>query len=275
MLNRKNIKTSIVIKLVSAIAISWLIAQVTYGQSENYLATKTAEGNSDLNGIWQALGSAHFDIEGHAARPSPIVTTGALGAVPAGLSVVIGGEIPYKNWARKQQQENLKHAIDLDPAVKCYMPGIPRATYMPFPFQIVQTSDHILIAYEFASASRIIYMDRPDFEAPVDAWMGHSTGRWEGDTLIVSVTSQVADTWFDRSGNFHTNAMLVEERYTPISPNHLIYEATIEDPDVYTKPWTLRLPLYRRLEQNMQLLEFKCVEFVEELLYGHLRKDSE
>jgi len=275
MLNRKNTKTSTVIKLVSAIAISWLIVQVTYGQSEDYLASKTATGNPDLNGIWQALGSAHFDIEGHAARPSPIVTTGALGAVPAGLSVVIGGKIPYKDWAREQQQENLNHSVNLDPAVKCYMPGIPRATYMPFPFQIVQTAAHILIAYEFAGASRIIYMDQPEFEAPVDAWMGHSTGRWEGETLIVSVTSQVADTWLDRSGNFHTNAMLVEERYTPISPNHLIYEATIEDPNIYTRPWTIRLPLYRRLENNMQLLEFKCVEFVEELLYGHLRKNSE
>ena len=152
------------------------------------------------------------------------------------------------------------------------MPGVPRATYMPFPFQIVQTPDHILFAYEFASASRVIYMNRPDFEHPGDAWMGHSRGHWEGQTLVVEVTNHVPDTWFDSAGNFHTDALKVVERYTPIGPNHLMYEAEIQDENVFTRPWSIKMPLYRRLEENVQLLEFKCVEFVEEMMYGHLRK---
>ena len=242
------------------------------GQAPTYQAPRAADGKPDLNGIWQALGTAHWDVEGHAARPGPVVALGALGAIPGGLGVVEGGEIPYQPWAAAKQQENFDNWLTADPAVKCYMPGVPRATYMPFPFQLVQTPEYILMAYEFASASRVIYMNRPDFESPVDVWMGHSRGRWEGETLVVDVTSQVPDTWFDSAGNFHSNAVHVVERYTAVSPNALMYEATIEDPNVFTRPWTIRMPLYRRLEENVQLLEFKCVEFVEELMYGHLRK---
>lgn len=241
-------------------------------QASDYKAPRTPDGSPDLNGIWQALGTAHWDLEGHAARPGPIVALGALGAIPAGLGVVEGGEIPYQPWAAKKKQENLEKWWELDPAVKCFMPGVPRATYLPFPFQIVQTPEHILIAYEFASATRVIYMDKPDFESPVDTWMGHSLGRWEGESLVVEVTSQVPDTWFDSSGNFHSEALRVVERYTPTGPNALMYEATIEDPKVFTRPWKIKMPLYRRLEENVQLLEFKCVEFAEELMYGHLRK---
>jgi hypothetical protein len=146
---------------------------------------------------------------------------------------------------------------------------------MPFPFQVVQTPKHILITYEFAAASRIIHMDRPDFESPIDTWMGHSRGRWEGETLVVDVTSFNGQTWFDRAGNFHSDALHVVERYTAISPDALMYEVTIEDPKVFTRPWKMSMPIYRRLEKNIQLLEFKCVEFVEELIYGHLRKKPE
>ena len=163
------------------------------------------------------------------------------------------------------------HALG-DPEMKCYMPGVPRATYMPFPFQIVQgTSPYILIAYEFTSATRIIRMDWKQ-EAPTDSWMGWSRGRWEGDTLVVDVTGQREETWFDRAGNYHSDALHVVERYTPASPYHLMYEATIEDPKVFTRPWKIRFPLYRRMEKNVQLLEFKCVPFTEELLFGKFRK---
>ncbi len=232
-------------------------------------------GRPDLNGIWQALGSAHWDLEAHAARMGPIVSMGALGGIPAGMSVVEGGEIPYQSWAREKQKENLANWLSRDPAVKCFLPGVPRATYMPFPFQIVQGKDHIMINYEFAAASRIIYMNRPDFEHPFEAWMGHSRGRWEGDTLVINVTSHVADTWFDTSGNFHSENLRVEERFTRVSDNILAYEAIIEDPKVFTRPWKISMPLYRRLEPNAQLLEFKCVEFAEELMYGHLVKKKE
>lgn len=233
---------------------------------------RTADGNPDFNGIWQALGSANWDIEPHAADFGPVVELAAIGAIPAGLGIVSGGEIPYTTAARAQQQANKADWLALDPVVKCYMPGIPRANYLPFPFQIIQSPAHIVVAYEFASASRIVYMDQPDFEAPLLSWMGHSRGHFEGDTLVIDVTDQMPDTWLDHAGNHHTDALRVTERYTHIGPNAVMYEATLEDPNVYTRPWTVSFPLYRRLDENMQLLEFKCVEFAEELIYGHLRK---
>ena len=242
------------------------------GLGQDYQAPLTPDGNPDLNGIWQALGTPHWNLEPHSAESGPVVAMGALGAIPGGLGIVEGGEIPYQPWALEKRAENRKDWLKLDPVVKCYMPGVPRATYMPFPFQIVQTPEHILIAYEFASASRVIYMNRPDFEHPADAWMGHSRGRWEGQSLVVDVTNHVPDTWFDSAGNFHSDSLKVVERYTRTGPDHLLYEATIEDEKVFTRPWKIRLPLYRRVDESMQLLEFKCVEFVEEMMYGHLRK---
>lgn len=243
--------------------------------AEPYSPPRTADGNPDFNGIWQAIGSAHWNIEPHAADFPPLPQLGAWGAVPAGLGIVEGGEIPYTPEARATQQANQQNWLELDPYVKCYMPGVPRANYLPFPFQIVQSPDHLIMAYEFASASRIVYMNRPDFEAPVLSWMGHSRGRFEGDTLVIDVTDQMPESWFDHAGNHHTDALRVTERYTHMGPNTLMYEATLEDPNVYTRPWTIRFPLYRRLEENVQLLEFKCVEFTEELIYGHLRRISE
>lgn len=237
-----------------------------------YAAARTPDGNPDLNGIWQAMGSAHWDLEAHAARHGPAEALGALGAIPAGLSVVEGGAIPYQEWALEKRAENLANWVKLDPAVKCFMPGIPRATYMPFPFQIVQTPKSILFAYEFASTSRVVRMDRPGSEALAPSWMGYGLGRWEGETLVVDVTAQVPDTWFDTSGNFHSEELRVEERYTPTGPNSLRYEVTIEDPKVFTRPWKLSMPLYRRLEPNAQILEFKCVPFAEGAVYGHLRR---
>ena len=161
-----------------------------------------------------------------------------------------------------------------DPEFKCYLPGVPRATYIGLPFQIVQgTSPYILIAYEFTSATRVVRMNWKG-EAPTDSWMGWSRGRWEGDTLVVDVTGFNDLTWFDRAGDFHSDALHVMERYTPASPYHLMYEATIEDPKVFTRPWKISLPLYRRMDKNVQLLEYKCVPFTEELLYERFRKPS-
>ena len=274
---RNRFRTATIAGLTAAVMVFGLTAAVqpARAQDDGYMAPRTADGQPDLNGIWQAIGSAHWDIEPHAARLGPVVEMAALGAIPGGLGVVEGGEIPYTDEARAQQQENLQYWLERDPAAKCYMPGVPRATYMPYPFQLVQTPEYVLVAYEFASASRIVYMDRPDFEAPVDSWMGHNIGRWEGETLVIDVTAQMPDTWLDSSGNHHSNALHVEERYTAVSENHLMYEATITDPETYTRPWTISLPLYRRIDENMQLLEYKCVEFAEELMYGHLRKDPD
>ena len=200
---------------------------------------------------------------------------GALGAIPAGRSVVLGGAIPYQDWALVRRDENLANWVKLDPAVKCYMPGIPRATYMPFPFQFVQSRDAIFAAYEFTSSTRIIHLDRPGTEAELPSWMGYSLGRFEGDALVVDVTAQVPDTWFDSSGNFHGEALRVTERYTRTGPDTLRYEATIEDAEVFTRPWTISMPLYRRLEPGAQILEYKCIEFAEYATYGHLYPEAE
>jgi hypothetical protein len=240
--------------------------------AEEYQPARTADGKPDLNGIWQALGTAHWDIEAHMARQGPVVELGAVGAIPAGLGVIVEGRIPYQPWAAIQKQKNLANWVKLDPVIKCYRPGVPRATYLPFPFQIIQDSKHILIAYEFAETSRVIYIDRPDFDPPIETWMGHSRAHWENDTLVVDVSGHLADTWFDSSGNFHSDQLHVVERYTVKSPYHLEYEATIEDPKVLTQPFKISMPLYRRIEANAQLLEFKCMEFAEELMYGHLNK---
>ena len=231
------------------------------------------EDRPNLSGIWQAVNEAHWDLEAHEARPGPS-QFGALFSEPAGLGVVVGNEIPYQASALEQKQENFENRWTADPAAKCYMPGLPRATYMPFPFQIVQGTGKIIIAYPFAAATRLVHMEDVG-ESPVDTWMGWSSGRWEGDTLVVDVTSFVDQTWFDRAGNFHSAALHVVERYTPAGPNVIQYEATIEDPEVFTRPWTIRMPLYRRLEENSQLLEFKCIPFAEELMYGHLRRQTE
>ena len=256
-------------------SVLWLLQAGALGQTTTYRAPRTLDGKPNLSGFWQAVNTANWDIETHAAKPGPIVALGALGAIPAGMGVVEGGPLPYKPEALAKKKENQENWLTLDPMVKCYMPGVPRATYVPFPFQIVQSPTQILIAYEFAFAERVVGMTlTPKDQAPVDSWMGWSRGSWEGDTLVVDVTGLGEDSWFDSAGNFHSDALHVVERYTPTSPNTLMYEATIEDPKVFTRPWKLSMPLYRRLDKNMELLDFNCVPFVEELMYGHLRKKA-
>src|SRR5215468_6420987 len=229
------------------------------------------DGKPNFTGLWQTLGTADWDIRDHGAQPGPFYQLGAIGAMPAGQGIVEGGDIPYKPEAAAKQKENLKNRLQLDPEVKCFMPGVPRGTYMPFPFQIIQSQNDIAIAYEYATANRVINMGKPK-EAAVDTWMGTSNGRWQGDTLIVDVTGLNGESWFDRAGNFMTENVHIVERYSYSDADHINYEATIEDKTLFTRPWKISLPLYRRKEKNAQLNEFKCVEFAEELLYGHLRK---
>ena len=259
------------IALIALMAAVQLGALAAASEAQVYQPRRGAEGKVDLNGIWQALNAANWDLQDHAARSGGVVSLGAIGAVPPGLGVVEGNEIPYLPEAAVKKKENFENRLTADPEVKCYLPGVPRATYMPYPFQIVQTPKYILIAYEYAGATRTIYMDEAP-PSPDDSWMGRSVGHFDGDALVVDVTSMNDQTWFDRSGNFHSDALHVVERYTPLTPDALSYEANIEDPKVFSRPWKISMPLYRRLEKNAQLLEFKCVEFVEELMYGHLRK---
>ena len=247
-----------------------------------YTAPRTVDGKPNLNGIWQSFTTANWDILAHSAQPGPHPEVmGAWGAQPGGQGIVEGNEIPYQPWAAAKQKENFEkrmvvkvtndpHRYDTgETELQCYRPGVPRANYMPFPFQIFQTPEQILIVYEYKGALRTIYMNSKD-EAPSDTWMGWSKGRWEGDTLVVDVTGFEEYTWFDRAGNFHSDALHVVERYRPVSPYHIQYEATIEDSKVFTRPWKVSFPLYRRMEPNAQLVEFNCVPFVEEMMYKPL-----
>lgn len=270
-----TVTTSSACAVVATMCLSALAvrAQPPGGRAQGapYRAPRAADGHVDLNGIWQAVNTANWDLQDHPARRGPVTALGASFSIPAGAGVVDGSEIPYQPWAAEKKKQNGENWLTLDPEIKCYMPGVPRATYQPHPFQIVQSHDTILISYEFASASRIVRMTNPG-EAPLDSWMGWSRGRWEGDTLVVDVTGQNDQTWFDRAGDFHSEALHVIERYARTDPDHLSYEATIEDPKVFTRPWKISMPLYRRQEKNAQLFEYKCVEFVEELMYGNLQK---
>ena len=231
------------------------------------------DGHPDLNGVWQAIGTANWDLEDHPAGPGH-PDLGAIGATPPGQGVVEGGEIPYRAEARQQKQENSENRMTNDPEAKCFLPGVPRATYLPHPFQIIQGNQKIQIIYGFAEANRTIHMDKDNPEPPpIDSWMGRSHGRWAGDTLVVDAQGFTGEAWFDRAGNYASAALRVEERYTPMGRNALRYEATITDDTVFTRPWKISMPLYRRLEDNARVLEFKCVEYSEDLIYGHLRRE--
>lgn len=243
-------------------------------QAPAYKAPRTKEGLPNLNGIWQAMTTADWDLRAHAASQGPVLSLGAEFSVPPGPGVIEGdGEIPYLPAAAEQQKKNFADRLNLDPEVKCYMPGIPRAVYMPYPFQIIVSPKTVMIAYEFADSVREINMGKPT-EAPADSWMGWSNGHWEGDTLVVTVTDQIDKTWFDRVGDFHSDSLKVTERYTPRSPDTMMYEATIEDPKTFSRPWKISVPLYRHVEKNAQLMEYKCSEFAEDVLYGKYRKKT-
>lgn len=285
----------VVAAVIAVVTVVWMQVAPVSGQAEPYRAPRTLDGRPDLSGIWQALNTANYDLQTHPARPAmalipapsraaipgldrsqpvelpheSVRALGAVGGVPAGEGVVEGSDIPYQPWAAAQKKENFERWVERDPEIKCFMPGVPRATYMPYPFQIFQNADRILVAYEFAGTTRTIHMTEVK-NNPAPTWMGLSRGRWDGETLVVDVTDFNDQTWFDRAGNFHSEALRVVERYTPVSPYHLMYEATIEDPKVFTRPWKIRMPLYRRIESGKQIHEYKCTEFVEELLYGEL-----
>jgi hypothetical protein len=261
------------------------LAAATAKAEPAFVAPRGPGGKPDLNGTWQVMSRANDDLETHPARaaralrdgphgPVPakeVLALGAVGAVPAGLGVVVGAEIPYQEWARAKKAENQTHWLTQDPELKCYLPGIPRATYLPYPFQIFHNEKALFFAYEYAGAVRNIHLADPG-PAPIDSWMGQSVGKWEGGTLVIETTGQHDQSWLDRAGNFHSEALRVVERFTPTSPHTLHYEATLEDAKVYTRPWTIRMMLYRRVGDDAQLQQFNCVEFVEELIYGPLRK---
>jgi hypothetical protein len=253
-------------------AATWmLLALPANSQSTPYRAPRTEDGKPNLNGVWQAMNTANWDLQPHSATAGMLWQAGAAGSEPAGVGVVEGGEIPYLPAALAKKNANYANRLALDPETKCFLPGVPRATYMPFPFQIVQSAKVIMISYEYDGAVRLINIDSKK-ESPVDSWMGWSNGHWEGDTLVVDVTGLNEDSWFDRAGDYHSNKLHVVERYTPRSADTISYEATMDDPQTFSRPWKISMPLYRHVEKDARLLEFKCVPFTEELLYGNLRK---
>jgi len=280
--------TGVIVAIVVAVGIGCQSGGRIAGDAAR--PARTADGKPDFSGIWQANNEAYWDLQAHSARAgmvtqpgvysyeyaqvaaAPVVALGAAAGVPASLGVVEGdGEIPYKPEAAAMRKENGQHWIDRDPELKCYLPGTPRAMYMPYPFQIVQGGKQIQMAFAFSNASRTIHFDKVT-GPPVDTYMGHSVARWEGDALVVDVTDFNGRNWLDRAGNFHSDKLHLVERYTLQTPDVIRYQVTIEDPDVFTRPWRISMPIYRRMEPHMQLLEYRCVEFAEEFLRGNLRK---
>lgn len=268
-----------------AILVFMLAAQAAVAQAD-FEPPRTAGGKPDMTGVWQVLNTANYNLEARPAQaamimregpvvPVPakeVVALGAIGAVPASLGVVEDGEIPYQDWALKKRDENRSNWLTADPEIKCYLPGIPRATYMPFPFQIAHNDDALFFSYEYAGAVRNVHLSDPG-EAPIDSWMGQSWARWEGDTMVIETTGQHDQTWLDRAGNFHSDQLKVTERFTRTSEHTMNYQATLEDEKVYTRPWTISMPLYKRVGADDRVMQFNCVEFVEEMMYGHLRKE--
>jgi hypothetical protein len=252
----RNAVLTATVLAVSSAAVLPIAAQAPAPQTSTYRGPRTSDGKPDLNGIWQTFSTAHWNLEAHTAEPG----------VPAGQGVVEGGEIPYQPAAARQRRENFEKRAAADPLDRCHLPGVPRVTYLPFPFQIVHTPKYVSLLYEYSNVTRIVYTDGSPHPPPLDLWMGDSRGRWEGDTLVVDVTQLNDKTWFDRAGNFHSDALHVVERFTPVDENHVRYEATIEDPNVFTRPWKISLILYRRLEPNLQILDYVCVDFVQRKL---------
>jgi hypothetical protein len=250
-----------------------VIVSAVYGQVPLTRPAPLA-GRPNFNGIWQALNTAYWNLEAHAAAGlDEPWQQGAIAAIPAGRSVVRGGTIPYKPEALAKRNENRAEWPAADPEAKCYMLGVPRVTYHNMPFQILQGEGDLLMVYPFAAANRVIHMaDRS--ELPVDSWMGKSMGAWERDVLVVTTKWQNGQSWLDRAGNFASNGLTVTERFSLQGPNHMQYEATLDDPQTFTRPWTIEMPLYRIVDQQAQLLEHKCVPFADKLLYRDLLENT-
>lgn len=249
--------------LMATAAVLWLAPGPAAGQAvgtQGSALPRAADGKPDMSGIWQVMNNVAWNLQDQNAEPGPRETPWL--GVPASRGVVEGNEIPYQPWALAKKAENYKNRMTLDPEVNCVLPGVPRITYMPFPFQILQTPTYVAFLYEYVNAIRHVFVDgTPHPEGPIEWWMGDSRGRWDGDTFVISVRHFNLETWFDRAGNFHSEDMRLTERYTFVDRDTMSYEVTVEDPKVFTRPWKMRMLLYRRKEPNFQLLEYPCYAF--------------
>jgi hypothetical protein len=256
--------------------LAWLVIcaslpAIAYSQSSRSPELpRLADGKPNLSGVWQALTSANWNVLTHGASAGP-PEYGALLATPPGYGIVDGDKIPYLPAAAEQQRRNYENRFKEDPELKCFMPGVPRANYMPYPLQIFHSGNRMLIAYQFAGTARIINFGTPQPSA-IDSWMGVSNARWDGDTLVVEVSGFNGQAWLDRAGNHASSALRVVERYTPVGSDSIDYSATLEDPQTFSAPWSMRFRLYRNPDPRAHLMEFKCVPFTEELLYGEFYK---
>ena len=237
--------------LFGLLAAGGMVSSIATAQGTAYVPPRTADGKPDLQGIWQVLNAANVNILAHSANSDG----------PAGPSIVEGGSLPYQEWAIKKQQENYANRLTLDGERKCHLAGVPRATYLPHPFQIVQTPTMVAVLYEYAHMTRRIYTNGTPHVEDFEFYLGDSRGRYEGASLVVDVRNFNDKTWFDRAGNFHSDQLKVVERYTRISREHISYEATIEDPKVFTRPWTIKTLLYRHADPKAQILDYQCYAF--------------
>jgi hypothetical protein len=249
--------------MIAAAALTPAAGQTSGAPSRAYTAPRTKLGQPDLQGIWQVVNTAVWDIQDHGGQRFPGVP--ARFSVPAGQGVVEGNAIPYQAWALAKKQENYQNRATADPEASCYLPGVPRITYMPFPFQIFQFADRVAILYEYLHTTREIYTDgSPHPNLVAEFWMGDSRGHWDRDALVVDVTLFTDQTWFDRAGNFHSDGLHVVERYTRTGTDLMQYDVTIEDAKVFTRPWKMSMPLYRRQETNARILEYECYAYARE-----------
>jgi hypothetical protein len=224
---------------------------------------RTPDGKPDLSGIWQVLdNSLDGNIEPHAASYGVRAGQGAIVDPP-------DGKIPYVPAALAKRQENYKNRAK-DPVAYCFKPGVPRITYIPFPFQISQTPKMIQITYEFVHNYRSVYLNGSEHLPGIDFFNGDSRAKWDGDTLVVDVTNFNDDpahpTWFDASGNYHSDALHVVERWTRTGPDTMVYRATMDDRKVFLRPWTIEVLLYRHQEKNFRIMEYECQMFKEKLV---------
>ena len=235
----------------AAAAVAFLFGNSGLVSAQTSLIPRTADGKPDLSGVWQAMTTANHDIQAHSASVD----------VPAGLGVVVGHELPYLPAALARKAENHRNRTTADTESRCFLPGVPRIMYMPHPFQVVQTPKTVMFLFEYLHATRNVFMDTPHPRGPLEFWMGDSRGKWEGDTLVVDVVHFNDQTWFDRAGNHHSTELHVIERFTLTDRDHITYTATIADPKVFTRPWSMSMVLYRRTEPNFRLLDYECYAF--------------
>jgi len=245
-------RLALILALAVSIAVWWWVGRgpLAGGGGGTYSAPRTSFGHPDLEGVWQVRNTANWDLQDHA---------GAFN-LPAGFSVIVdpaGGSIPYQREALARREENFANRLEADPLQKCYLAGVPRTTYLPHPLQIFQTKDEVVILSEYVHTWRWIPLFALDRYPGYESWMGDPRGRWEGDTLVVETVGFNGQTWLDHAGDFHSDALTVTERFTRTGEDVITYEATLDDPNVYTQPWTIRMPIHRQADR-LQILEYEC-----------------